>query len=174
LEETHVVTPIPKRKRNPYGGVSPGLDGLELNTNNMGVDEVNNIFEWAIIQIEKRKLIAEELAPEGLTIFYKEYVTLHYTKYDKQFKKLHIKRFNMKDKKVTRKWSSKIEVRVLKPSRVLNFHQAMGEALAHSIIEHEVENERLKKRVRELEVSLIPNPLFSHPLPMIVLEEFPV
>jgi hypothetical protein len=38
----------------------------------------------------------------------------------------------MKDKKVTGKWSSEIEVKGLKPSGVLKFHQATGEALAHS------------------------------------------
>jgi hypothetical protein len=47
----------------------------------------------------------------------------------------------------------------------------MGEALAHSIIEQEIENERLKKSVRELEDSLSLKPLFAEPLAMIVLEE---
>jgi hypothetical protein len=49
----------------------------------------------------------------------------------------------------------------------------MGEALSHLIIEKEVENERLKKRVRELEVSLSPKPLFAEPLSMIVPKEVP-
>jgi hypothetical protein len=83
-------------------------------------------------------------------------------------KRLHIERVSMKDKKVTEKWSSEVEVKGLKPSRVLKFHQAMGEALAHSIIKQEIENEILKKRVRELEDALSLKPLFAEPLAMIV------
>jgi hypothetical protein len=61
----------------------------------------------------------------------------------------------------------------LKPSGVLKFHQDMGEALAHSITKKEIENERLKKRVRELGRGPYPKPLFAKPLAMMVPEEFP-
>jgi len=67
----------------------------------------------------------------------------------------------MKDKKVTDKRSSEVEFKGLKYSRVLKFHQAMGEALAHSITEHEIKNEKLKKRVKELEDALSLKPLFA-------------
>jgi hypothetical protein len=79
----------------------------------------------------------------------------------------------MKDTKVTKKWSSTVEVEGLKPSRALKFHQAMGESLSHSITEQEIENEILKKTIRELEDALNPKPLFAKPLVMMVLEEFP-
>jgi hypothetical protein len=45
--------------------------------------------------------------------------------------------------------------------------------LDHSIIEKEVEKMILKKRGREIEASLSPNPLFAKTLSMIVPEEFP-
>jgi hypothetical protein len=69
LEATHTVTPVPKRKRNPDEGVTPDPDGLELNMTNMEIDEVNNMPTWVAVQLAERKLIAEELAHEGPTIF---------------------------------------------------------------------------------------------------------
>jgi hypothetical protein len=57
-------------------------------------------------------LIAEELAREGPTVFEEEFVTLHHAKYDKQSKKLQIERVNLKDKRVTGKWSLKLKSRV--------------------------------------------------------------
>jgi hypothetical protein len=48
----------------------------------------------------------------------------------------------------------------------------MSEALSHLIIE-ELENPRLKKRIREIEVSFTPKPLFVKPLSMIVPHDFP-
>jgi hypothetical protein len=60
---------------------------------------------------------------------------LHHARYDRQSKKLHIERVNMKDKKVIEKWSFEVEIKGLKPSGVLKVHQATGEALAHSITE---------------------------------------
>jgi len=44
----------------------------------------------------------------------------------------------------------------------------MGESLAHSITEQEKENERLKKRVRELEEALTPKPLFLETLVVMI------
>jgi hypothetical protein len=78
----------------------------------------------------------------------------------------------MKDKNVTEKWSSEVEVKGLKPLGLLKLHQAMGESLAHSIIEYEIENERLKKRVSELEEALTLKPLFEKPLAMMLSKEF--
>jgi hypothetical protein len=62
-------------------------------------------------------------------------MTLHHARYDKQSKNIHIKIVGMKDEKVMEKWSYEVEVKGFKPSRVLNFHQDMGESLAHSITE---------------------------------------
>jgi hypothetical protein len=45
----------------------------------------------------------------------------------------------------------------------------MGDALAHSITEQELENAKLKKRISELEVALSPRPLFVEPLSMMTL-----
>jgi hypothetical protein len=61
----------------------------------------------------------------------------------------------------------------LKPSGVLKVHHATREDMAFSITEKEIENKRLKKRIRELEEALTPNMLFVEPLAMMVIEEFP-
>jgi hypothetical protein len=54
-------------------------------------------------------------------LFLGRVVTLHHAKYDKESKKLQIGRVNLKDKKVTGKWSFEIEIKGVRPSRVLNF-----------------------------------------------------
>jgi hypothetical protein len=51
LEITHVVTHVPKRKRNPDGGNSQDPRGLETKATYMEVDEVNDVPAWATIQI---------------------------------------------------------------------------------------------------------------------------
>jgi hypothetical protein len=47
LEITHIVTPIPKRKINTYGGNTQDPWGLEENVADMEVDEVNEVPAWA-------------------------------------------------------------------------------------------------------------------------------
>jgi len=50
LEITYLVTPIPKRKRNPYGGNTQDPGGLETKVTYMELDEVNDMPAWAMIQ----------------------------------------------------------------------------------------------------------------------------
>jgi hypothetical protein len=68
-----------------------------------------------------------------LTIFEEKSIKIHHSRYDIQSKKLHIKRVSRKDKKVTEKWSSEVEIKCLKPSGVLKGYEATGEFLAQSI-----------------------------------------
>jgi hypothetical protein len=46
------------------------------------------------------------------------------------------------------------------PSKIVEFHGATRDALKQSIDKMERENLELKKRVNELEVALVPTPLF--------------
>jgi len=47
LEINRIVTPIPKRKRNTYGGNTQDPWVLEDNVAYMEVDEVNEVSAWA-------------------------------------------------------------------------------------------------------------------------------
>jgi len=61
----------------------------------------------------------------------------------------------------------------LRPLDILIFHQATGEALAHSITKRELENAKLKKRIRELEVALSLRPLIVDPFSLMVSHKLP-
>jgi hypothetical protein len=82
-------------------------------------------------------------------------VTLHHARYDEQSKKLHIERVSIKAKNVVKKLIFEVECK----------------SLSHSIREQEIDNERLKKRVREIEDALSTKPLFAEPLAKMVPEE---
>lgn len=91
-------------------------------------------------------------------------MTLHHARYDKDSKWLYISRVNLKGKKVTEKWNSKIEIKGLKALSVLWIHQAIDDALSHSVNKQQLENAWIRKRINELEVALNPQPLFVEPL----------
>ena len=50
------------------------------------------------------------------------------------------------------------------PSKIADFHGAIGDALKKSIDKMERQILELNKRVKELEFSLVPTPLFLEPL----------
>ena len=84
MEITHIITPIPKRKRDPYGGNTQYSKGLEENAIDLEFDEANGVPTWVAMQIEDNKFKVEELARERPTIFEEESVTIHHAKYDKK------------------------------------------------------------------------------------------
>jgi hypothetical protein len=49
----------------------------------------------------------------------------------------------------------------------------IGDTLAHSISEHELENIRLKRRISEPKDTLSPKPLFTKPLSIFSLDQMP-
>jgi cell division protein FtsL len=59
-------------------------------------------------------------------VFEEESITLHHVAFDKKSKKLQIEKVNLKNKKVVEKWSSEIDMTKVKPSKVLELHQAIG------------------------------------------------
>jgi hypothetical protein len=52
-------------------------------------------------------------------------------------------------------------------------HFTIGDALAHSISEQELENVKLKRRISELEDALNPKPLFAEPLAIVASDQMP-
>jgi hypothetical protein len=75
-----------------------------------------------------------------------------------------IEKVNMKNKKMSEKWKSKIDFNGVAPSKIVQFHEATGEALKESVSNIEKENLILKEKIKELEATLIPRPLFVEPL----------
>jgi hypothetical protein len=69
LEITNKITHVPQINRNPYGGNYKDHGGPKTKVIDMEVDEVNDVLSWTMVQIVESKLIVEELAQEGPTIF---------------------------------------------------------------------------------------------------------
>ena len=74
-----------------------------------------------------------------------------------------IKNVNTKNKKLAEKWKSTSDFDGFAPSKIVQFHDATGEALKQSISTMEMEKSELKQRIKELEATLIPRPLFAEP-----------
>jgi hypothetical protein len=86
---------------------------------------------------------------------------------------LQIEKVHVKNKKITQKWNSKVDVSGVGPSGLLKLHITTGDALSHSISKQELENIRLKRRIRELKDTLSPKPLFAEPLAIVALDQMP-
>jgi hypothetical protein len=71
LEIAHMITHVPKRKRNIGERDTQDPGELEVNIEDMEVDNVDEVPTWATIQMVESKLIAEELSCDGPTIFRK-------------------------------------------------------------------------------------------------------
>jgi hypothetical protein len=88
-----------------------------------------------------------------------------------------LEKVNTKNKKSSERWKYSIDLDGVAPSKIADFHGATGDALKQSIDKMEKENLELKKRIKELEVALVPGPLFPEPLssmqPILELEEIP-
>jgi hypothetical protein len=74
------------------------------------------------------------------------------------FEKIH-----SKNKNIQGKLSSELDLNGVPPSRIVQIHEAMGEALKMSVGEMESENVILKDRIKELESALMPPPIFVYP-----------
>jgi hypothetical protein len=97
-------------------------------------------------------------------IFEEDSLTLHHSTFNKNSIKLVIEKVNSKNNKIQEKWNSKFDFQGVPPYKVMEFHEATRENLKFSIGDIENENVFLKDRVRELENSLIPPPLFVSPI----------
>jgi hypothetical protein len=91
-------------------------------------------------------------------------LTLHHATFNKNSRKLVLEKVNAKNKNIQEKCNSKFDFKGVLPSKVVEFHDAIGETLKISIGDIENENAILKDRVRELENALVPPPLFSSPI----------
>jgi hypothetical protein len=80
--------------------------------------------------------------------------------FDKSSKKLVIEKIHSKNKKVQGKLSSELDLNGVPPSRIVQIHEATGEALKMSVGEMENENATLKDIIKELESALIPHLYF--------------
>lgn len=74
-----------------------------------------------------------------------------------------IEKINLKNKKVVEKWNSEIDLHGVLPSKIMQFHEVVGEEFKSSIGEVEIENWLLKERIKELDISLRSKPNFFKP-----------
>jgi hypothetical protein len=107
------------------------------------------------------------LAREGPISFYDDSFTLHHANYQRDTRNILLKCVNIKGNQVTYMWGSKINIKNANPSYVMEIHRETSEALSHTMDGQGKENARLKQRINELEVVLIPRPLFSNPLSIV-------
>jgi hypothetical protein len=82
--------------------------------------------------------------------------------FDRESKKLIIEKSDVKNKKG--KSHLEVDLRDMRPSQISRIHREIGDALDDSIGGLEVENTKLKERIKELEDSLMHLPLLSSPL----------
>jgi hypothetical protein len=80
------------------------------------------------------RVIAEELSSQETKIFEEYSVTFYHATYHKNSKKLLLtEKLNLKNKKVSEKWKSKINFHGVKPSKIIQFHKENREYLKESI-----------------------------------------
>jgi hypothetical protein len=126
IEKSHAVSGSSKRKRDTVEKENQGVQECEINSEEMEVDTIVGVPDWAEQQLIESITIVEELACDEPIVFEEEYVTLHHVAFNQSSKKLQIEKVNLKNKKVAEKWNSEIDIVGVKPSKVLEFHQATG------------------------------------------------
>lgn len=90
--------------------------------------------------------------------------TMQDAHYDRRNKKPRVEIEKVQNIRVINKSRIEVDIFEVGATRLLHLHQTIGEALTYSIMEQEVENMRLKKRINKLEEALNPTPLFMTPL----------
>jgi hypothetical protein len=88
-------------------------------------------------------------------------LTLHNTQYKRHKNKLQIERVSVKHKKVVQKLRLVVDVSGVALYELMQLHRSIGDALADSISEQELQTIKLKKIISELEEAPTPNPLFA-------------
>jgi hypothetical protein len=135
--------------------------------------ESTKLPDWVAQRIVESQEITQDLAIEEPMFFDNQSLTLHNTQYKRHEKKLQIERVSVKHKKVVHKLRSVVDVSGVAPSELMQLHHSIGDALADSISEQELQTIKLKKRISELEEALSPRPLFAQPLAILSAEQTP-
>jgi hypothetical protein len=85
--------------------------------------------------------------------------------FDSESNKLIIEKSDVKNKKG--KSHSEVNLRNMRPFQISRIHREIDDALDYSIGGIEVENTKLKERIKELEETLMPLPLLASPLAIV-------
>jgi hypothetical protein len=83
-----------------------------------------------------------------LKFFEENSVTLHHMTYKIETKKILLEKVNTKNNKSSERRKYLIDLDVVAPYKIADFHRGIGDALRQSIDKMERENLELKKRVK--------------------------
>jgi hypothetical protein len=112
---------------------------------------------------EGREVVAKLVTQEPI-IFEEESMTFHNALFDKGLKKLVFEKINARNKKFQGKASSTLDLNGVPPSRIMHIHESIDDALKMLAGEMESENAIVKDMIRELEIALMPPPIFVIPI----------
>jgi hypothetical protein len=135
------------------------LDDMELEVD---IEKIFPVMEQPENIIQQNSLL-EVVANE--TFSEEESFTFQSVIFYKESKKLIVERGDQKNKKG--KSRSEVDLKDMWSSQISKIHRETGDALDDSIDGLEVENVKLKERIRELENALMPLPILASPLSMI-------
>ena len=147
LEKTHVAyTPI-KRK---ISASSMEINALKVQKipRAMDMDDLIEELAWFVKSLLETREIVDAMMTRDLEIFEEESVTLHHADYNSETKKLLLEKVNNKNKNSYERLKSSIGLDGVAPSKIVDFHGAIGDALRQSIDKMEKESLELKKRVK--------------------------
>ena len=133
---------------------SQDQDAMLVDVHEMEVDEISRIRTQITIRLLERRTIVDELAHERLMLLKDYSMMLYHAKCHRDTRRLYLDCVKIKYRWVTKRWGSKIEIKGIDPSRVLQLHKAIRDSLAHTMDDQEKMNARLKKRVENLEMKL--------------------
>jgi hypothetical protein len=121
IGKTHISPVALKRKRDVTQKGEKEIPVPE--PEDMEVDVEEEELDWATQILLENREITQELACQEPLIFRRN-LSHCTTTFNKESKKLLIEKINLKNKKVVEKWNSEIDLQGVKPSKVMQFHEA--------------------------------------------------
>jgi hypothetical protein len=106
----------------------------------MDMDEIIKELDWSGKRMLETREIYGAIMTQDLEIFEEESVSLHHAIYNRETTKLLLEKVNTKNKKSSKRWKYLIDLDGVAPSKIADFHGAIGDALKQPIEKMEREN----------------------------------
>jgi hypothetical protein len=168
IESCHKLPAIKKRKTivQEHEGLRGEIDIHNLSLEDMELEiDIEKIFPDDD-QLERIALHNPGMEIIGIdTLDEEESFAFQSVVFDNESKKLIIEKKDVKNKK----GKSHLDINLcnMRPYQISQIHRATGDTLDNSISDIETKNVMLKERIKELEATLMPLPLFATPLAMV-------